>query len=261
MIISKTAIGMGNGAAVYVPKEYEGKEVLVILPEGIEDLKKRVLSKLIQFMPNVLGVYLYGSYARGEEKQNSDIDILIIVQEKDIRIKELFDDVDVRVLTLKEIRKGIENFPVVTLPILKESKVFLNPLLLEELRNSKINFDKFKWHFQDIKRIIKIVKTFVEMDEEDISPDNIYSLMMRIRICNMMESLVKNEIFSNKSVKKVLLNYGLTEDEYEKFYSIYQQIRDNKDAKIKINKEEIFKLIKILADYYTKLEKEVKSKA
>ncbi len=258
MIISKKVISMGNGAGIYVPKEYEGMEVSVIILEGIEEIKKRILGRLIRFMPNIIGVYLYGSYARGEEEKESDIDILVITKEKEPKIKEIFDDIDVRILTLEELKKGVKNFPAITLPILKESKVFLNPLLLEELKNSKINFKNFKWHFEDIKRIIKITKAFVKIDEEEISPDNIYSLIMRIRICNMMESLIRDKPFSNDSVKKFLFNQGLTEKEYEKVYYIYQQIKNDNNVKMKINKEEIFKLVKILADYSNKLEENVK---
>ena len=56
---------MGNGAAVYIPKEYSGREIVIILPEGIDEIKRRVLTNLIEFMPNIIGVYIYGSYARG----------------------------------------------------------------------------------------------------------------------------------------------------------------------------------------------------
>lgn len=47
--------------------------------ESREDLKKilRVLSE----HPKVVAVYLFGSYAKGEEKSMSDIDIAVIMKE------------------------------------------------------------------------------------------------------------------------------------------------------------------------------------
>lgn len=263
MDIVKRVVGIGNGAAVYVPREYKGKEVIVILPEGIREIRRRVLYRLIDFMPNILGVYLYGSYARNEQGRDSDIDVLIITNEKQGReeIKKIFDDIDIRVLTLQNIKKAIENFPALILPILKEARAFLNPALLEELKNSKFDVKKFSWNFQDIRRILKIIKGFIEIDEKDIAPSHIYSLIMRVRILCMIESLLKNKIFSNKAVKKVLLDYGLTEKEFGKFYNIYQRIRKDKEVDEKINKEEILELIEIVKRYSKKLENETKKEA
>tara|TARA_Y100000310_G_scaffold135966_1_gene134865 strand:+ start:234 stop:1067 length:834 start_codon:yes stop_codon:yes gene_type:complete len=263
MKITKTVVEIGNGAAVYVPREYRGREVVVMIPEGIEEIRKDILSRLIAFMPNILGVYLYGSYARGEEGAGSDIDILIITKEKDkkikgiLRVEDAFSDVDVRVLTLEEVRKSIKNFPALMLPILKESKAFLNSALVDELKDSEFDVRKFRWHFQDVKRILGIIKTFVEIDDKDISPSHIYSLIMRIRICYMIESLLKNKSFSNKAVKSVLLGYGLDRESYERFDFIYKRVREDKNVREKIDKKEILKLVGILTDYSKEIEREV----
>jgi len=261
MKIIKKAIEIGNGAAVYVPREYKGKEITLFLPEGIKEIKRRVLSKLIEFMPNILGVYLYGSYARNEQTEYSDVDLLIIVQEKDDKIKAIFDDIDIRVITLENIKKSIKNLPALILPILKEARVFLNSLLLEELKQEKIDFRKFIWNFQDIVRIIKIIEEFIKIDDKDISPSHIYSLMMRARILCMIEGLIKNKNFSNKIVKKTLLEHGLNEEIYEKYYSIYQKIRDNQDVEEKVTKEEILNLIKIIKKSLKKIKNETNKKA
>ena len=159
MKLIKKVIGIGNGAAVYVPKEYQGREVIIVLPEGISDIKGRVLQGLIEFMPNILGVYIYGSYARSEQGIDSDIDILIITKEKEKRIQNIVKGIDVRVMTLEDIKKSIKNLPALIMPILKEAKVFLNPLLIEELKASDVNFRKFKWNFQDIKRSLLPIYT------------------------------------------------------------------------------------------------------
>lgn len=260
MQIIRKVIEIGNGAAVYVPKEYRGKEIVIVLPEGICEIKKRVLSRLIEYMPNILGVYLYGSYARDEQVIDSDIDVLIITKEKDNRIKTLFEDIDVRVITLESIKKSIKNLPAIIMPTLKEAKVLLNPVLLNELKNFKIDFRKFKWNFGDIKRILKIIEKFVELDEKDISPTHIYSLIMRVRICYMMETLLKNKSFSNKAIKNLLLNYGLSNRKINKFYSIYRKVRESQKINEKINKEEILELISVVKDYSKRIENETKKK-
>ena len=211
-------------------------------------------------MPNIIGVYLYGSYARGEEKKESDIDILVIVKEKDEKIKNIFDDIDIRILTIEQVQKLIMKFPAIIMPILKESKTLLNPFLLEELENKEIDFRRFNWHFDDIRRIIKIIEKFVEIDEQNIDVSNIYSLIMRIRILYMIEGLIYKKPFSNAGIKGVLLNHGLSEERYDKFYSIYQNIRDNRYIKDVITKEDVLELIEILKNYLRKIENETKKK-
>jgi len=260
MKLVKKVIEIGNGAAVYVPKEYSGREVIVILPEGIEEIKKRILYKLIEFMPNIVGVYIYGSYARGEQELGSDIDVLVITKEKDENIKLALKEIDLRVITLDSLKKAVKNQPLLIMSILKEAKPLLNPILLEELSLKKIDFKKFAWHFEDVKRIISIIEKFIEIDEKNISPSHIYSLIMRLRVCYMAESLLKNKPFTNKEFAKLLSQYKLSKNQIEKFINIYRLVRDNKEPKEKISKEEISKLIGILKDYSDKLENETKKK-
>lgn len=260
MKLIKKVIGIGNGAAVYVPKEFQGREILVVLPEGINEVRNRILTNLIEFMPNIIGVYIYGSYARNEQEIDSDIDILIITKEKDARIKEALKEMDVRVMILENLKKSIENLPALIMPILKEAKTFLNPQLISDLKNLDINFKKFKWNFDDTKRIIKIIEKFIKIDDEDIASSHIYSLIMRIRVCYMIDSLLNNKLFSNKGVETLLINYGLNKDEIYKFYDIYRKVRDNRDVDSIIKKEEILKLINITKDYLIRIENETKKK-
>ncbi|MBS3089221.1 nucleotidyltransferase domain-containing protein [Candidatus Pacearchaeota archaeon] len=260
MRIIRKAVQIGNGAAVYVPREYSGKEIVVLLPEGIEEIKKRVLSKLIDFMPNIIGVYLYGSYARKEEVKESDIDVFVIVNEKDENIKNALKDVDLRIAPIESVRRTIKNYPLLIMPILKEAQTLLNPALLEELKNSKIDLKKFKWSFDEIRRTVKIIEEFVKLDEEDISSSHIYSLMMRARVCSLIECLLENKKFSNEIVKKRLLEKGFDKEDIEKFFYIYREIREDKELKTKIRKKEILRLVTFIKEYSARLENETKKK-
>lgn len=260
MRLIKKAIEMGNGAAVYVPREFVNREIVVLLPEGIEEIQSRVLNRLIEFMPNIIGIYLFGSYARGEQEADSDIDILVITKEKEDKIKNALKDIDARIITLDVAKNTLKNTPLLITPILNEAKTFLNPRLLDELREFKIDYRKFNWNFGDIKRIIKIVEGFVELDPLDISPAHIYSLILRLKVCYLIESILKNKLFSNKSFKELLLKYGLKEEKIDKFYKIYRDVRDNESSNIKVNKDDILELIKITKNYFKRVEYETKKK-
>jgi predicted nucleotidyltransferase len=261
MKIIKKVIEIGNGAAVYVPREYSGKQVVIILPEGINDIKRRIIEKLTDYMENIVGVYLFGSYARGESHTLSDIDVLIITKDEAKGLKKSFEDMDVRVITLERIKKSITNFPAITLPILKEAKTIINPVLLEDLKNSKIRYSNFKWNFDDIRRIIKIIEDFIELDEEDIAISHVYSLIMRARICYMIEGLLKNKPFSNTKLQQELAKRGLSEKKYNEYYDIYRRVRDDEEVEGKINKDEIILFIDIIKKYALELENESKKAA
>ena len=260
MKLIKKAVEIGNGAAVYIPKEYEGKEVIIFIPEGVKEIKKRVLISLINFMPNIIGVYLYGSYARNEQSTESDVDILVITKDKDENINNTLKDIDARVVPIEDVKRTIKEYPLLIIPILKEAETLLNQNLLDELKKHKVDFKKLKWNFDDINRILKIIEGFIDLDDKDISSSHIYSLIMRVRVCYLIECLLKDKKFSNKAVKDLLLDYGLKKDLIEEYFDIYRKIRDNEDSKIKINKEEILNLIKIIKDYSKKLENETKKK-
>ncbi|MEK6871545.1 MAG: nucleotidyltransferase domain-containing protein [Nanoarchaeota archaeon] len=260
MRIIKKAIEIGNGAAVYIPKEYSGKEIVILLPDGIKEIKNEILQKLIPYMNNIVGVYLYGSYARDEQTLDSDTDVLVITKDKDDDIKKDLQDIDVRVISLENVKKSIKEYPLLIIPILKEAIVLLNPILLEELQTNKIDFRKLKWSFDDIKRIIKIIEEFIKIDENNIAPSHVYSLLMRIRGCYVMECLLKNKKYSNQGVKKRLEEYGLEGRLISTFFEIYRKIREEEQVKIKVNKEEITRLINILKQYSKKIEHETAKK-
>jgi hypothetical protein len=187
---------------------------------------------------------------------------MIIVKKRDKKIDNTLHSmkIDARILTLNGIKKLIRNLPALIVPILRESKAFLNEMLLEELKKEKIDFKKFNWNFQDIKSIIKIIEGFIDLDSKDISPSHIYSIVMRIRILLMIESLIKNIRFENKKVRQLFIDYGFREEDYEKYYKIYQNIRDDREVSEKPKKEEFLKLIIMLKRYMNKIENETKKK-
>jgi predicted nucleotidyltransferase len=261
MKLIKKAIEIGNGAAVYVPKEYSGRQVVIILPEGIAEIKRKIIERLEDYMENVVGVYVFGSYAREESHSLSDIDVLIITKDESKELKHLFADMDVRVATLESIRKSIENMPALILPIINEAKTVINPVLLEELRNSRINYQNFRWNFGDIRRIIKIIEDFVELDEKDIDISNIYSLFMRARICYMIDGLLKGKQFSNRGLQEEMAKRGLDKKIYDEYYDVYRKVRDDEEVEGKIDKGEIIQFINLIKRYASELESEAKKKA
>ena len=83
----KKAIKAGNSSAVVLPRSWLNKEVRVELfrktPEIILSDVINIARKYVD-IKEIIGIYLVGSYARGEEDDSSDIDVLIITKDKKI---------------------------------------------------------------------------------------------------------------------------------------------------------------------------------
>ena len=81
----------GNGAHVFVPKDWVGEEVLLVRISKY-DVKKEIFKIFEPYMEDIISVFLFGSYARGEQNAKSDVDILA-VSNKPIKIKKKGFDV------------------------------------------------------------------------------------------------------------------------------------------------------------------------
>src|SRR3989344_6570915 len=73
--------GVGNGAHIFAPKEWINESVLVVRLEK-KSIKEEILEMLYAHLDKVIAVFLFGSHARAEEAEDSDVDVLVIAKEK-----------------------------------------------------------------------------------------------------------------------------------------------------------------------------------
>ena len=150
----------GNSAGVLLPREWMGNQVKVIFIDRTLEIKKESLNILELYLEDILGIYLVGSYARGEQEQDSDIDIIAV--SKDIKKEIVSGKYNISITPLKDLKKTLEENPLFVLPRLNEAKVIINSSLLEELKSVKIAKKSFKNFTEETKRVIKISEKFME---------------------------------------------------------------------------------------------------
>lgn len=64
------------------------------MPEAVHDIVYRFARQIRMIYGDSLErILVYGSYARGDYKENSDIDVMILVDDGDDEIKKKFNDV------------------------------------------------------------------------------------------------------------------------------------------------------------------------
>jgi predicted nucleotidyltransferase len=226
---------IGNGAHIFIPKEWVGSQVKVVLIARSLNIKKDVLNILEPYLEDIIGVYLVGSYARGEQDSKSDIDIIAI--SKNTKKEITSGKYHISISTLEGIKKTLGYYPELILPRIMEAKVILNPEILEELKKTKISKSSFKEFIKDTKSAMKMNKEIIEINKlenkENVSESVIYSLILRLRGIFLIKLLLKNK----KYMKKEFLSWlkQATKHDIKKIYEVYENVRDKRKIKEKID--------------------------
>ena len=149
----RNAIRWGNSAGVLLPRDWAGQQVKVILIDRTLEIKKEVFDILQPYLEDIRGIYLVGSYARNEQEEDSDIDIIAI--SKNIKKEVISGKYSISITPLESLKRTIEKNPILVLPSLNEAKVIINSSLLEELKSIKTAKISFKNFIEETKLGLK----------------------------------------------------------------------------------------------------------
>lgn len=259
----KRVVPSGNGGAVWVPKSWLGEEVVVILPDKPKQgINERVFRVLEPHLKNILSISIYGSYARNEATEDSDIDVLAITTNKQFTLTIPEENMEILALPLEKMKEAIQKYPTQYYQIIHEAQPLLNALLLEELQKVPLQKKRFLAYLKETKEHIQSNKEFIELDALDGTFLNsfsvLYSLLLRLRGIFIAQCLLEAVPFSNKQFKIWFCKKGFTEKEFDMCYAVYRRIRDNKSIeKIKIKLSTAEKIVHLLEDEIKELERKI----
>lgn len=264
--IVKTVVKSGNGGAVWVPRDWLGQEVIVILPKKPElEMKERVIRLLEPYLKDIISVGIYGSYARNEQTKDSDIDVLVITKDKGIKPVFKNEKIEVTSFPIEKFKRAIEKYPVMYYNMVQEAEPLINGHVLEELKNIKFSKESFLGYLKETKEQIKSSIELVELDKLDDaclkSYSVLYSSILRLKGLFTIRCIFKKEKYSSKSFRKWLVGQGLTSKEFENSYEAYRLVRDGKKAKnLKIRIGTAEKILSILDKEINSLEAQIHGK-
>jgi len=245
MMETKLVQKFGNSSHVVLPKEYIGRRIkFVTEPKTFQDIKFEIVEILKPHLENIIGVYLYGSYARNEQTVDSDIDILVITSSK-FKIIENIGNYHIVSTTINSIENTLKNNAVLILPIIKEAKTIINPDPLRKYKEYKFTEKNTKQFLNDTKKILELNKKGLKMDFEIGSL--IYSLILRIRGLLIIKLMLNNIAYSKASLFNCLENTNFERNKVEELYKIYNSEKNSvrvKESDI-ITKADIGKLLSI----------------
>jgi len=253
MELVKTTIKLGNSAGILLPKKYLNSQVKIILePLNIE---KDVLNILMDenILEEVMGIYLTGSYSRGEQNIESDIDVLVITNDINKRIvKEKYELI---CLSKKELEKQLENNALPILPMIKEAKVILNKDLLKNYVDVSLTKKNLKWYVETTKSrtkdIREDIKLYKKANEKYMSDNFAYILVLRLRTIYIIDCIRKNKICTKKEFLKLIKKTSGSLDVYDG----YLRSKNNQKTKKELPLKQTEKLIEYIDKNVAQLEK------
>jgi predicted nucleotidyltransferase len=248
----KQTFGLGNSAGVILPREWKDKKVKIqlidksITQDILEILEEKDLLK------NVIGIFLAGSYARGEETELSDVDVLVVTDNVDKQIK--VREYEIILISKEKFEKTIKT-SLYLASLINESKTILNNDFIKNYRDKIIEIPLKKF-LEDIKSIIKIHDKSVNLDGEikkNVSDETLYSIILRLRELYLIDCIKNNKKYSNKEfinqIKKIAT---------EESYNSYLRIKNDLKSKQVISVKEAKALIKYILERVAVLEKSLK---
>ena len=243
--IVKNTIKVGNSAGVLLPRKYLNSMVKITLePLNIE---KDVLEILTEhkLLKDILGVYLIGSYARKEETLESDVDILVITDKINKRIKK--GKYEIICVNKEEVERQLKKNILPILPMIKEAVTIINKSLIEKYINSPLTKENLKWHIDTTKSAMKVVKEYIKLaeeTEEKVSDSASYSLILRLRTLYIIDCLKKGRLWKKEEFLDLIKKISGSLIAYER----YLIVKEDSSKSYKLPIEEAKKLM----DYINK---------
>ncbi|MDO8459572.1 MAG: nucleotidyltransferase domain-containing protein [Nanoarchaeota archaeon] len=257
----KKTIKAGNSSAVVLPRSWLNKEVRV---ELIKKTPELILSNVIDIAKNhikiedIIGIYLTGSYARGEEDKDSDIDVLIITDNID---REIINEgiYSILIISSELLQQKLSKdlFPVGAM--LKEAKPLLNAHYLDGL-NLKVTRNNVLWYLDTTKDKLAIIKkviyTMKGNNQKYVNDKVIYTLVLRIRTMYIIRRLMENKNYSKKEFIKMIEKISKGTNAYEGYLRVKNNLKEKKGTSI----EETERLYKYLENQLSEVQKSLRNK-
>lgn len=247
--LTKPVVKVGNSAGVLLPREWLNGKAKVSLIEQPLDIKRDVMEILDSYLEGVIGIYLVGSYARGEQTGKSDVDVLVITNKTNKKIDK--GRYNIILIDKERVKDAVKTLALPIIPMLREAKTILNDGLLEEhKREAKLTKKNAKPLIEITKSSLKVNREFIKLSKElgdNLGDGNSYSLVLGVRTLYLLSCLKKNKKQSSGELKKLIKNISGGLESYEG----YLRIKNNEKTKDGLSVKEAEAL-------YSYLEKELK---
>lgn len=188
-------------------------------------LLKHVETALKPYMNTVRGLYFHGSRARGDHREDSDYDLLLITRDKigdELKTELKKHNIQVEVFTLSHAKKQLELTPSYLLTVLRESVPLIGADLREKLVGKKMNDIALQVELKDCIKQLEYLKKMLKNEPDDlIKARVIHFAILRLRQAYSIKRLYYSDV---PELSMEFREYF--KDNFEDLYELYRVIRD-----------------------------------
>jgi len=260
MELLKKTIKSGNASAVVLPKAWLDKRVRV---ELIDKTPETILYDVLEIikptvsLPDIIGIYLVGSYARVDQTDESDIDILIISQKTS---KELIKkgNYEILIVSLDLLYYKLKKDLLPIGAMLKEARPLLNANFLIYL-DIKVTKKNVRWYLETTHDRLKTIKESIDTIQSNkpngkLSDAIAYSLILRLRTVYMIDCLKRGVDYKKGDFLKLVKTISGSLIAYERY--VYAKGNDEYGRELPVSEGR--KVYEYLKDYLKKIENSVR---
>ncbi|GEM_PF-636734 len=200
-------------------------------PVDLEVIEKypvleHVVDALNPYMHTVKGLYLHGSRVRGDYREDSDYDLLLITQdkiEKDLKAEMEKYNIQLEYFTLKQANKQLELEPAYLLTVLRQGIPLIGADLQKQLLSKKVNDIALLAEIDEcIKRLryLKIAVRGHKPDDEGKARIFLYT-MRRLRRAYYIKQLYDKDM---PPLSEEFKSYY--KGDFEQIHKLYRIVRD-----------------------------------
>jgi len=137
-----------------------------LLKKLLLHFKKNVILATKEYIKEIEGIYLIGSYARGEQEKDSDIDILVVTEHTMKKI--VYGKYSIKLIPIKKIIHYLKTDAAKIYTMIFEAVPIVNSHLIATLKKTKLTIKSILHFIPELKRNI-------HQNTELFTPENIQS--------------------------------------------------------------------------------------
>ena len=216
------------------------------------DLKDIILDAFSPYRQDICGLFLYGSYARGEESDESDIDVLAVCDKK---LPEKLGRISILSDSIEGIKKKIGSDPVGFYSMVNEAVPILNAPMLEELKRVEPDKENLSVFFDWTRRALELSKEYLDSGFGD-RPLVVYLLVRGVRGLFILKCLRRGEAYTARGLQEYVCGKGIAPASFADLLSVYRADKEGIITDKEIPLEALRRLYEIDLEVFRELNRD-----
>lgn len=219
----------GNSGGIYLPVSWIGGLAEAKLVEGPRNPEKEILEAFSGQLQHVLGVFLYGSYARGEHEEDSDIDVMMVTdgcQRFNVSGRLKRRGYDIRAVSMDDALRMARSDPIFMSSVM-EAKPLLNHKVLGDIRSVSPSGSSLRIRLDMARSSLGIMESLLE-GLRNPGAETVYPLFMRLKEMLLAKCFLEGRAYSGDDLEELRMRSGISRQEFELMKKHYRAFRDGR---------------------------------